>query len=281
MALGLKRRNKDAEEFEENPDATQDVVEETLENSSKKKDKDDDSVDYSMSVDWGRKYKPSMAFGSKSIIEAKKEKVARKLMKKVAISAAALMVVLSGASVGASFFVNMALVKEQAISAESKEKVEALQPIAQYYDDFVQRQQSASTVLSKDVVWSKVQDQLAAALPSGSEISNESTKYGQVCASPTPFEPSSSIGCVTMEVIVPSYGALGTLIDNLDKSESITDPYVTTTSNTPEGVNASVTFNFDSSVVSTKYAEFLQESQKAGITPTETPATPASPAATQ
>lgn len=277
-----KRNNSEVDDSEEYPDGAAPVVEETLENASNsKRDKNDESVDYSMSVDWGRKYKPAMTFASKSIVEAKNTKVASKMMKKLAISAAGVMVVLSAATLGASMFINAGLAKEQAINADTKKQVEALQPVAKYYDDFVISQGAASAVLSKDIVWSKIQDQLAAALPEGSKITNEATRYGQVCASPTPFEPSSTIGCVSLDVTVPSYAALGTLIDNLDqKSESISDPYVTTTSNADEvGVTAAITFNFNATVVSTKYSEFLQESKDAGVTPAAPAADPAAPAA--
>ena len=284
MPLGLKRRNKDAEEeLNEFPDAEEAVAEETLENASsskKRKKGDDDSIDYTLSVDWGRKYKPAMTFGSRSMIEVKNTKIAKRVMRKVLISVAAVMVVLSLIALGTSWFIGQGLQKELDTGAANKKEIALRQPVAQFYDDFVQRQKGASGVLSKDIVWSKIQDSLRASLPAGTTISNEVTKYGEVCASPTPFEPKTTIGCIQVDLKSERLTDFGVFIANISAQKGLSDPYVTTSSGASDkGFNATATFNFDSSFISTKYSDFLQGSSKTGSAPAA-PATPSAPATT-
>jgi hypothetical protein len=197
----------------------------------------------------------------------------------VAVSVAAVL------GVGGAFILNMtadmAQTKVETQQAKLQSQVDGLKPIADYYDGLEERNKNTQTLLSADLEHDVLYKSAVGAFGPGTEISSYTTSVGTPCPGGNAFSPEPALGCLNITGRTTSQAAVAQAISSFNAPEMAAmfdDPFVASISNDDNGVQFTLTVNFNSQALSGKYTKqptgTTAPTASAPQSSTTTPATP-------
>jgi Tfp pilus assembly protein PilN len=157
----------------------------------------------------------------------------------VVIAIGALFAAQTGSTIGANNALDKANEQHAALVAQQ----DALDPVAQYYAEVAQNQETIKQAMSKEVLFSTLTKRLAEITPAGVAVETVNVTVdtrtadpnataapsGTNCPGPNPFNPGTTVGCATMTGKAVSRDGVGSLIDVLNADPLFEDAFVTTT----------------------------------------------------
>lgn len=129
---------------------------------------------------------------------------------------------------------------------ESRLELRELSVASTFFNGLDERQSRVTEMLSAEVDYAKVLGGVASALPAGSSLNGFTTKFGQPCATPDPFNMVEAIGCIEFTATVDSLSAAARMLDaaNNNPSDFVNSFVVTSTSSSGERYTLVGTANF-------------------------------------
>jgi hypothetical protein len=143
--------------------------------------------------------------------------------------------------------------------AEARAELTPLQPVKAFSATLDQQQAVVGTAMATHTSFSGALDGFAVAWPAGSTLRTLDAKLGAGCAGPNPFAPAASIGCLTWTVTVPGEQQVRDLTANLETSPGLVEPYLTGAVRNEAVFDANGTANFDSELLTGRFADLLAE----------------------
>ena len=224
--------------------------------------------------EWASPVKPSLSLPSRSIVEQTLRNGAAIRMRKVAVIVSAGLAAALVTCAGLNILSAGQLSGVKAQGETLAKSVEAMQPIAQFYDGYTARREAVSTALTTDIEFSKVQNSLfSAADKNGVNISSETVVPGQPCASMDPFVESVGLGCITVAVTGSSTANLAAFSDSLKNELGLNAPYLSGISSKDGEATASLSVNYGDELLSARYTKFGSGSKPADPSGTTAPPT--------
>ena len=183
---------------------------------------------------------PSVNLLPVEVIEVLALRALRRRFITAAVATAVVVGLLYGGQTALIAKANTELEKENANTVALTAQMRQLAPVKAFYAGVAANQQTITTTMAQEVLYSNVVRRLKATTPAGVSIGNvsltaqaQSTGVGAVAASacpgPDPFNPGTSIGCVNVAGTATSRQAVGKLIENLFADDLFANPYVSAT----------------------------------------------------
>lgn len=141
-------------------------------------------------------------------------------------------------------------------------EVTRLQPIADYYDGLVQRQELASSTMQNDLDHPRLLDGLYAAARGNATITAVTLAPSAPCPGPNPFEAISALGCINITAEATSPAGAADFVEALNSNEELFSGAFTPSFAGGEGATTSVTVNYDADALSMR---FVPEERRAEV----------------
>lgn len=155
--------------------------------------------------------------------------------------------------------------------AGAQSRVDALSPIAAYYDGLIARQANAVAVMQRDLDLSRVSNAIYATASRANVVvtSINITTTSQPCEGSNPFEASLSMGCLNVTIAAPNSVAVGNFVDALNADEALfNQAFATNLAVSGDTDATSVDVNYSVEALSLRYVpEAQHEKAKSQIVP--------------
>lgn len=193
--------------------------------------------------------------------------------------AAAVVLLLAGAgSFALNFMAKVDRNEAEAQLAQSQDQLKELSKASSFFDGLEKRESSVKSELAAEVDYSKVMSSVTDALPSGSQVSSLTTKYGTVCATPDPFLSSAAIGCVEYTVSVKNLAAASWFLENANRAgNNVVNSFLVTSTSQGDGGRYTLTgtANYTAEAFTYRFVDKSAEEAPDASTPETDPADPA------
>lgn len=146
----------------------------------------------------------------------------------------------------------------------AQKNVDALQPVADYYDGLVSRQTSAVDALKGDLDNSRLLDTVLeiASATNATVTAYSASTASTVCQGPNPFTTPASMGCLQIGVTVDGNAAGASFVDALNEREDLFNSAFATGFTKANGpTDLQVTVNYDTDALSLRYVPKAQRDQ--------------------
>ena len=221
-------------------------------------EEDEDEVEEEPEAsEWHSPVKPSLSLPSRSIVEQTLRDGATIRMRKVCVIVGAGLAAALVTCAGLNIYSTGQLSAVEASGSTISSQVQALHPIAEYFDGYSQRRDAVSKVLTTDVQFSSVQNSLfSVAAKNGVTIASETITPGQPCVSIDPFAASEGLGCITAQISGNSSGSLAKLAEDLNGEKGLAGAYINGISGKDGLSTATLNVNYDDKLLSERYRKF-------------------------
>lgn len=208
-------------------------------------------------TEWESPVKPSVSLPSRSVVERSLRANASKRMRKV------LVIVGTGLAAAALTCVGLNLYSLGQFNAEKvkgealQQQVDALRPLAEYYDGYTARRGAVSDVLKTDIQYSMVQTGIfEAAKKTGVSVKSETVAPGQPCVSLDPFVRSDGLGCITAQIQSGNAASLAAFAEALNTTPGLSGAYLNGINASGATTTATANVNYTGQTVSERYKKF-------------------------
>lgn len=219
---------------------------------------------------WAPAVKPSLVLLPPKArgLKARRQAVRRAVFMSLGLlglTAGAYLVVLAGVA-GAQAEVD----KEAEVTSTQTEFLAQHRDVQEFADGFVERKAAASNALDQDVSYSRVVQAIQGANSVGASFSSIKTAApGVACVSPSPFAPSSALGCLEVSGKAPSVSAVGQLVAALNADKTVlTEPYLTESVATEGGATFKISVGYTEKALSLKGQKFKPAPEEVSSTAT-------------
>lgn len=162
-------------------------------------------------------------------------------------------------------------------------EVTRLQPVADYYDGLVQRQELASTTMQDDLDYTKLIDGLYAAARGNAEITAVTVAPSAPCPGPNPFEAIPALGCINVTANASGPAGAAGFVEALNANSALFSGAFTPTFSAEGDTPTTLTVNYDADALSLRFvpqerqAEVKAAAEAAAAAGTTPPTTPPAP----
>lgn len=224
---------------------------------------------------WASPVKPSLVLlpAKSRGLKARRLAVRRAMLMSLGLlgaTTAAYLVVVAGTA-GAQAEVD----REAAVTARQTAFLAENRPVQDYADGFLERKAAAATALEQDTAYSRVVDAIQSANTVGAEFTGISTaEAGISCVSPSPFTPSTALGCMNVSGKAPSVASVGTFVAALQKDSTILkDVYLTESASAEGGIAFKISVGYTDRALTFKGQKYREGDDAAEVPVAEAPAT--------
>ena len=205
---------------------------------------------------WPDPAKPSAVLVPSLVREHRIQRRTRKTVLAVVATAVTGSILAAGGSVWWASTAATERGQAQAEVVAAKAEVAKYMPIATYYDDLWMRKEALNAELAGDIAFSEVTKTVMEATPKYVELTRIGVMPGAPCASPDPFEPTATLGCIQISAAASKHYTPAVFVkklNDLPESSGLVDAFAGSLSATNGQLTFSVSVNYTDQVLTHRF----------------------------